>query len=182
MNRSVATSRRHEAGFSLIEGLIAAVILLFVILGILPLMSRAMANNLAGNDASIQNNASVDGTERLISLPFNAPDLTIDPGVTSRLVEQVYSLERNQWIDKTIFESDSEYDADTAQFTRSGTIEQFNALEFDDGDPDLDTPLDGSTDPGSVHLKRIRMEIQNERLLLTGSNSGNFRVVVVHTY
>lgn len=180
MTRTERARRGSEAGFSLVEGMIAALILLFVILGVLPLISQSMLNNLQGNDASAQTSASADGTERLLSLPFNAAELTVPAGATSLLNEEVYAFEHGLWTPAATFATD--YPGDIAQFTRRATIEQFNALEFDDDDTTLDTPLDGSTDPGFVHIKRITMEIQNERMFVFGTASGNYRIVTLHTY
>ena len=41
-----SAERRPEAGFSLIEVLIASMLLLFIVIGVLPLFSRSMINNL----------------------------------------------------------------------------------------------------------------------------------------
>jgi Tfp pilus assembly protein PilV len=180
MTRIERTRPGGEAGFSLVEGMIAALILLFVILGVLPLVSQSMLNNLQGNDASAQTSASADGTERMLSVPFNAPELTVAAGSTSLVNEEVYALDANVWAPAATFATD--FPGDVAQFTRRATIEQFNALEFDDDDTTLDTPLDGSTDPGFVHIKRITMEIQNERMFVFGGSSGSYRIVTLHTY
>jgi len=188
MTANQRTAFPAEAGFSLVEGLIAALILLLVILGVIPLISQSMLNNLQGNDASFQTSSSVDGTETLLSLPFNAPDLAVAPATTATVAEDVFTLETNRWLDRVIFDADGTL---TAHFTRTATIEQFGADDLDGadtvmGDPGrtLDNPLDGITAAGSVHFKRIRMEIQSERsmLNLAGSRIGNYEIVTVHTY
>ena len=53
---------------------------------------------------------------------------------------------------------------DQAQFIRTVTIEQFGVAEAVDGDEILfGTPLNGSDPPGSVHMKRFRVDITNPR-------------------
>jgi len=173
-------NRSGEAGFSLVEGLIAAVILLFVILGVLPLMSQSMKNNLLGNDASNQTNASVDGLERRLSVPFNSADMVVPPGSTSLVAQDVFTLDSNRWIDKATF--DLAPAGDTAQYTRTAVVEQFGAIDFDDGNKTFVTALDGDALTGAVHFKRVTMTIQNERLFVFGTASGAYEVVTVQTY
>lgn len=186
MNADVPARSHGEAGFSLVEGLIAALILLFVILGVLPLVSQSMMNNLQGNTASFQTSASVDGTETRLSLPFNAPELEIPVAATSLVTQDVFTLYSDRWIDKTIFDA-SPPAGDSAQYLRTATLEQFGAADFDESDVDpsaFDTPLAGGSDPGSIHFKRVRMVIRDERsfLDLPGARTGSYEIVAVTTY
>ena len=87
-----------EAGFSLIEALIAALLLLFIVIGVLPLFSRAMMNNIQGNDSSNISNSAVGGFEELLALPFDNQALTLPGGAAENTTTQVYSLHHNEWI------------------------------------------------------------------------------------
>jgi Tfp pilus assembly protein PilV len=169
--------RDPQAGFSLIEAMIAALLLLIVILGVIPLVSRGMLNNLQGNDASNEANASMDGIERLLSLPFDNIDLELTAGQTTLVSQDVFTLKGNSWRDLAAFTADPQ--GDSAQFLRIATIQQFNASDID-LDGTLDTPLDGGAGPGFVHLKRITMDIRNGRHLFTAENS--YRVIAVQSY
>lgn len=190
MTARVRARSHGEAGFSLVEGLIAALILLFVILGVLPLVSQSMMNNLQGNTASIQTSASVDSNERLLSLPFNSSDLAIAVGSTSSVLQDILALEDvlpsvhleakpKRWLAAADFDPS----VDVALYTRTATLEQFSAGDLDTDDQ-LDTPLDGGTDPGSVHIKRIRMQIRDERSFfdLPGARTGSYEIIAVTTY
>ncbi|MEZ5313277.1 MAG: hypothetical protein R2862_06270 [Thermoanaerobaculia bacterium] len=84
--------RTSEAGFSLIEGLVAAALLLIVTVGILPLFSRAMQNNAKGNDSTRQSNGAVDELERSISMPFNSGPMDIVNGATQNVETRVIAL------------------------------------------------------------------------------------------
>ena len=187
-----ARARSHgEAGFSLVEGLIAALILLFVIVGVLPLVSQSMLNNLQGNTASFQTSSSVDGTETLLSVPFNAPELVIAVGSTTSVIQDLYVLEDvlpaitgleakpKRWLALADFNAST----DLTEYTRTATIEQFGASDLD-SDDSFDTPLDGITDPGSVHFKRVTMQIRHERsfLNLPGARTGSYEIVAFTTY
>jgi Tfp pilus assembly protein PilV len=177
-------ARSHgEAGFSLVEGMIAALILLFVILGVLPLVSQSMMNNLQGNDSTQQAQAAIDGLERFSSLPFSAEDFSVPAGSTSAAIVDVFSLESNQWL----AEADFLLSGETARYTRTATVQYFgigNLLL--EGEDELEDPLDGgiaATDPGALHLKRVRVAIANERYGLDLTPTlGNYEVVLVSTY
>lgn len=181
MTARVRARSHGEAGFSLVEGMIAALILLFVILGVLPLVSQSMLNNLQGNTASFQTSASVDGAEQVLSLPFNAPDIAVPDATMARLFEDVFTLDSNRWIVKATFEADQE--GDVAQFTRIWTIEQFSASDLDTDDT-FDDPLAGGTDPGFVHIKRLDLAVRDERsfLDLPGARSGSYEILAFTTY
>lgn len=177
-------ARHGEAGFSLIEGLIAAVILLIVILGVVPLMSQSMFNNLQGNDSTQQAQAAIDAAERFSSLPFNSEEYQVPAGSTSADFVEVFSLESGTWMDQATFDL---LGTDTAQYTRTLTVEYFSLedLVLDPDATELGTPLDGGiavTNPGFFQVKRATLNIQNERFALLGSNSGSFRVVLLNTY
>lgn len=145
-----------EAGFSLIEALIAALLLLFIVLGVLPLFSRAMMNNIQGNDSSNISNGAVEGFEQLLALPFDNQLLTLAGGVTQRDITQVYSLKHNEWVLPTDLAS-----GDEAQYTRTLRLEYFQFDDLEDGS--LDDPLAGDFDPTYIQLKRLQIQIQNER-------------------
>lgn len=146
-----------EAGFSLIEALIAALLLLFIVLGVLPLFSRAMMNNLQGNDASNISNGAVEGFEQLLALPFDNQLLTLAGGATQRDITQAYSLKHNEWVLPTDLAS-----GDEAQYTRTLRLEYFQFSDLSD-DGALDDPLPGDFDPTYIQLKRLQIRIQNER-------------------
>jgi hypothetical protein len=160
-----------EAGFSLIEGLIATALLLLVLVGILPLFSNAMLNNLRGNDASQVANGTVDGFERLSSLPFD--NFFINPvgaaGAAQVVRDDVWALEGDLWV-PTIAQSPVTNDKE--QFTRSARIRQFHIDDLRDNGT-LDNPL-GEGDL-NAHIKVIEMDVSGERAL----GGPAFRTVLV---
>jgi Tfp pilus assembly protein PilV len=177
-------ARQGEAGFSLVEGMIAALILLFVILGVVPLMSQSMLNNLQGNDSTQQAQGAIDFVERFSQLPFNSEEYLVPAGSTSADFVEVYSLESGTWMDKTAFDL---LGTETAQYTRTMTVEYFSLedLVLDPNATELGTPLDGGiavSNPGYFQVKRVTVNVQNERFALLGSDSGNYQVVLVSTY
>ena len=182
MTRTERVHHGSEAGFSLVEGLIAAVILLFVILGVLPLVSQSMLNNLQGNDSTQQAQAAIDDLERFSSLPFNSEEYSVPAGSTLGSFVDVFTLESSQWIEEAAFNLSGE----TAQYTRTAEVEYFGVANLlVEGEEELKDPLDGgiaATDPGALQFKRVRMTIQNERFSVLGTTSGSYQVVLVSTY
>ena len=78
-------SRLSDRGFSLIEALIAAAILMVIALGLLPLFSRAINDNVSGNDATQATNNSRTQVEEILQLPFTNQRLVVPGG--SKLLE-----------------------------------------------------------------------------------------------
>jgi len=146
-----------EAGFSLVEALIAALLLLFIVVGVLPLFSRAMMNNIQGNDSSNISNAAVDGFEQLLALPFDNELLLLPAGQPQRTVQQVYSLNYNEWILPADLVS-----GDQAQYTRTLRLEQYQLSDLTE-DGLLDNPLPGGTDDSFVQLRLLEIQLDNER-------------------
>jgi hypothetical protein len=167
---------RHEAGYSVVEGLIAALILLIVVLGVLPLISQSMLNNSQGNSSSEQANGAVDALEELISLPYDAPEMTIASGSTSLVNRSHRELEDARWQDGAYAGTAS------AQFERTATVEMFAVDDIDnDGDYTFDSPQDGSfveLYPTGAPYKRVTVEVGANRVF----SSNTYRVVVIQTF
>jgi len=164
--------RAAEAGFSVVEGLIAALLLLIVVLGVLPLVSRSMMNNVQGNDATTQANAAMSGNERLLSLPFDNIDMSVPAGALSVLHQEVWTQGVLDWIPLADLTA-----GDPVVLSRDTLIEQFSASDFDT-DGTFDTPLDGVTDPVFVHLKRITTTIRGRAMV----SFTPYRLVAVQGY
>jgi hypothetical protein len=160
MRRPEPDSRRArpgESGFSLLETLIAAAVLLLILIGLLPLFDRSRMNLMQGNDASKVSNAVADMSETLMSYNFNSLSTNVPPAAMSLVATDSWLLNGDRW-------SATIPAGDQAQFTRDVTIEQFGVADALDDDTDLfETPLSGDTAPGSVHMKRFRVDVTNPR-------------------
>lgn len=176
--------RSGEAGFSLLETLIAAAVLLMILIGLLPLFERSRLNLMQGNDATRVSNATIENTERLLALPFNGFMTNIPAGVGSTQLESTdfWLLDGDAWAAAVPA-------GDTAQFTRKTMIEQFGVSDATDENANLfETALHGDTPPGQIHFKRITTEVLNPRLEgafvdgAMGSGAGIYRIISVQTY
>lgn len=75
----VARSRSSQSGFSLIEVLVALLILSLVALAVLALLTRSMQLNATGRDYNSLVNLARNKLEELVAAPYNDPELA--PGV-----------------------------------------------------------------------------------------------------
>jgi hypothetical protein len=177
-------TRSSEAGFSVLEGLIAAAILLFVLIGILPLFERARLNLLQGNDATQVTNAAIDGFDPMLSLPFNSFDTNVPAAAGGPNFEQVttdsWALFADRWLDDI---TTSPVANDRAQFTRTIRLQQFQVSDFEDNGL-LDTPLASNADGVNylADIKRYTITITNERGRVgTTSLSPDYQLVVIQS-
>lgn len=165
----IRQSRPRASGFSLIEGLIAAALVLAIALGVLPLFTRSMINNEGGSDYTQISNAAKSRAEELFELPFNSPLLAINTG-TDRIFEEYLSQRDKIW--KPGVEADAAADSDLALLRRTSTIRQFNIN-------DLSSPLDNSAPPGSVQIREITVQVRSTR---TGSPLGPGKQTAVRVF
>lgn len=156
LDQRALTRSRGEQGFSLIEVLIAAGILLVVALGVLPIFAQAIVNNRAGADYTQATNYAKSELERLYALPFSHPDLRVVGNQTERV--QFFSQTDKVWVDEL-----GEHDA--AQWTRTTTIRQYGIGGLVDFDKDgsLEGPLPGGAPDTFVHAKEIEVRVESGR-------------------
>lgn len=166
---------RRQAGFSLLETLIAAALLMLILIGILPLFERSRMNLLQGYDASRVSNAATENFEQLLALPFLSFDTNLPDGADRGTRTDFWLLEGDRWAAAVPV-------GDRAQFQRFTTIDQFGVSSVVDDDEDLfdaGTELPGGTVAADIHYKRLTTDIVNPRVDGPG---GTYRIVTIHTY
>ncbi len=177
--------RLREAGFSVIEGLIAALLLLIVTLGILPLFSRAMNNNVKGNDSTRQSNAAIDAFESAVALPFNSGDMTVAAGTTETVVTETLALKKvasptggeDLALSMRWELPGSLVTGDVRVLDRQRTVRQHSFDDFADNQT-FDFPLDGAAEPRLVHLKVVELALQDS----TGASPLAYRLRTIQAY
>lgn len=150
---SPPAATRAAGGFSLIEVMVAGLILLVIALGLVPIYTRSIRSNIEGFDYTRVSNAARSKAEELLQLPFNSPELTIGGGDTELETQDFFSQQEHEWFDKDEWDARS---GDLALFTRTATVRQF-------GVTDISTPLDGNAPPEAVHLKEITVSVEGTR-------------------
>lgn len=159
--RGKGTGVSSVAGFSVVESLIASLILLIIALGLIPLFARALRDNTAGADATQASNHGRARLEEYQQLPFNNQSLTLAAGSTT--------LGRNEsWAQGTQTDVGDEGWFDGAPsgrglllWSRTTTVRQFGINDLDDGR--LNNPLPGGTQPAFVHFKEVEVRLESER-------------------
>jgi len=180
--RTTPNARRQgEAGFTMIEGLIAALLLAVILVGILPLIDRAKQNNLQGNDATYESNAIVERLETLYSLPFNHVDLTLPVGDLSLAADDWFVQSTRTWTET------EPTDAKEKRYTRSSTVEYFSAADLEaeldaNESGTFDAPIAGVEDlaaaNAAIQFKRVTLELSRQRIF----DASPYRVVAVKAY
>lgn len=167
------------AGFSVVEALIAAAILLVIALGLIPLFARAIVDNTTGSDSTQSTNHTRTQLEEIIQLPFNHQRLVLPPGAlqsqaveswTQGAVEQTGDAQEGWW-------PGTPADKGLPLWTRTTRVRQYNISDLDDGT--LDNPQEGGTQPTFVHLKEVEVRLDNAKSgsLLGGGPAQTVRVL-----
>jgi type II secretory pathway pseudopilin PulG len=170
-SKQLPAAWRGDAGFSIIEALIAAAILLIIALGLLPLFTRAISDNVSGNDATQATNGSRTEVEELLETPFNNTRIVVPDGA---MVEQT----KDYWTagDLTkIGDADEGWWADatghgTVLWNRTTEVRQYSISDLDDGT--LDTPQPGGTEATFIQLKELKVIIDNPKKNIFGNGQG----------
>jgi len=165
MSRRPTPPMTRDAGFSLIEVLVAAVILLVIALGMVPLFTQAITSNVEGFENTEVSNYARSRAEELLQLPFNSAPLTVPIGDDMRELKDYYSRNTESWVASI----DS---GDVALFTRTTQIRQF-------GINDLENPLPGGTINTAVHLKEITVTIEGQGI---NDSFGTGKKIAVRTF
>jgi type II secretory pathway pseudopilin PulG len=166
------------AGFSLIEALIAAAILLIIALGLIPLFSRAINDNITGNDSTQATNGGRTQLEDMLGLPFANARLTV-PG-TALVSETTDSFAQGDgdksgdpnegwWAGKP---GDTGWvDRGLVLWSRTTRVRQYSVSDLTT-DPYLDSPLPGNTTPTFVQLKQVEVVMDNSKRVLDPTKLG----------
>lgn len=181
---------RGQAGLTLIEVLVAAALLLIIAVGILPLFTRALVNNNAGNEYTKVSNHGKSRVEEAFQLPFNDPFLmTVPAGQDAGVVVEHYREDTKTW---ELGPTPSPLPADPSSpfgvvqvpWERTTTVRQYSTEAIhdeDDAEVDLKKAdaLSGGTDPVFVHLKEVEVLVESTR---SGGPLGAGKQVVLRTF
>jgi Tfp pilus assembly protein PilV len=171
-------------GISIIEVMIAAVIMLAVALGVIPLFVRSITSNATGQEYTSVSNHARAHAEEMFQLPWDAPDLTIPGGQTELVTDDYFSKNNQRW-EVGITPADP---TDRARWSRTTTVKQYsiNALQEDPVDKalqlDVAQALDGAADPGIVQLKEIQVSVTSDPTTGPLGNKGRLTVWMLKTH
>ena len=155
----------RERGFSLLEVLIAAALFLVIAVGLVPLFTRSMLNNILGNESTEASTFAISQIESPRTLPMDHQDLRITSGL-SRATQEFYEM---QWMTEgaaryfvDVGWTTTAPAADLMRWRRDTTVQQFHMSDLQD-DQILKTPLAAGTSPFAVSFKVITVQLTNPR-------------------
>ena len=142
------------AGFSLIEVLVASVLLLVVVMGLLPLFALSLSNNLAGREYSVASQHGRSQVEEYVPLPLDHPELTVPLGQPEAVLDEVLDPATDRFTAAAV--------GVPVAWSRTTTVRQYNVRDlYDEGR--LVNPLPGGSAPNHVHLREVIVEVESER-------------------
>lgn len=178
-------ARRGETGFSLLECLIAAVILLFIALGLVPLFAQAIRDNETGSDFTQATNGTKSRLEESLQLPFNNQALEVPAAQPQgQVIESWAQGDRTKTADANErWWPGAPNDKGMLLWTRTMRINQYSMGDLDKRNEDYvltsNERKPGGTDPIYVHLKEVEVVLESEKegTVFGGGRRVTFRVL-----
>jgi type II secretory pathway pseudopilin PulG len=140
---------------SLIEVLIAVLLMVTVALSLLPLFSRSIRQNREGGTFTELNNMARSTLEEFTALDFNSPRLTLPGGSTELVVHEYWNGAQRRWVAM----ADANSAPAGALWQRTVRVEQYASGGLATGQW-LGPPLDGGTNIAWVQLKLVRVVVR----------------------
>ncbi|HWM93561.1 MAG TPA: prepilin-type N-terminal cleavage/methylation domain-containing protein [Thermoanaerobaculia bacterium] len=161
MDVEVSAGKPGEAGFSMIEALIAAAILLIIAIGLIPMFTQSILNNAAGSDYTTSSVHAKDELENLQDAAFHNEALVIDSGDVELLTTDFWlpgtaGLGDELWTDTVPSGSEP-------RWTRTTGVTQYSIIAFDDGMLADAERKNGNAQPTEVHFKIIEVRLANNK-------------------
>jgi len=154
---------RGEAGFTVVEGLVAAAILLLIAIGLLPLFARSILNNARGSDYTQATSHATSNLEDLQRLPFDNEGISLAAAAESG--EWIRYTDASFGTGHPVTEADWSATApppgEERLWVRDTEVRQYGISALDDGVITEDEALPGGTAPIFVQLKQIEVEMQS---------------------
>ena len=163
-----------QRGLTLVEVLIALLLVLVVALGIAQLFHRSIVSTYAGRESSQVTNLARSTAEEVMQAGFNSTLLTLDGGTEEEVIQvwiptaqpssdpdDPFTSTEGRWVD----EADAPADAEI-RWRRTVRLRQYSIsdlLRDAANDQELDQPLDASTPLNFVHLKEVEVELEPTR-------------------
>jgi prepilin-type N-terminal cleavage/methylation domain-containing protein len=150
--------RRPAAGFTLLEVVIALSLLAALLIGVMPLFTNAMWNNVQGNELTEVTNRARTHLERLMAAPYDSELLTLPDGELELRTVDLWSGSEKRWLEEASFPG-----GQLPVYSRITRVRQFNLsavnnfdLEFEDNEA-----LAGGTSPSLANIKEIEVRVNS---------------------
>lgn len=149
--------RDRSSGFSVVEVMIASAIFLLIAIGVLPLFTQSIKNNLSGREATEVSNHGRSKVEELLQMPFASPDMTVPTTGNVGETTEYWSETEKKWKP-----GDAPTSGEKATWLRTIRIRQYGLTDLNDNNV-FDSPLPGTAAIGEIHIKEIEVEVESLR-------------------
>jgi prepilin-type N-terminal cleavage/methylation domain-containing protein len=162
----------RQSGFSMVESLIAAAIIGIVAIGILPLFTRAMVDNMAGADYTRVTNYAKSKEEDFSRIPFLQQSIQMKPGDTQEMTTEYMDPASLYWVA-------TKPTNPLAVWTRVTTYTQYNMYDTDD-DKMFNNPIAGGTAAVGIQdtVQVIQAQVQVKSVSAIGPMGGRRTTLV----
>ena len=150
----------RENGFTLLELLIAMALMAILMVGVLPLFTKSMSNNVEGGQLTEVTNRARLHVEEILAMPQDAEELRVPDGETELVTTELWSAQSERWIVEALFPV-----AEAVTFTRVTRVRQFNmsAINTIDVEFEESEALPGGSPNNLVHIKEILVRVHTGR-------------------
>jgi type II secretory pathway pseudopilin PulG len=153
-----ALRRGFSRGFSMIEGLIATALIGVVAIGLIPMFTRSMSDNMAGSDYTRVSNYARSRQEDFGREPFANFTAAIPTGQSSAQVLEYLDPTSLEWLPGPV--PAAAPGKPEIVWTRTTTYTQYDAKGAD-ADGLFDFPLSGGSSPLAVQLIQASVKVQS---------------------
>ncbi len=173
---------RRGGGYSLVEVLLGLLILMVALIGLMPLFTKSIQQNLEGKQSTEATGHGRTELENLLQLDFNNWLVNVEAG--SERAQHLFWTEGDPAKRGDEYWTDTDPAPVTASWEMFGVVRQFGiqsvrdddldgvmevivGLEDDDLDGVLDNPLAAGSLPAFVHLKTLDVALQKRASSVT---------------
>jgi prepilin-type N-terminal cleavage/methylation domain-containing protein len=167
--RRVPEAGGRQSGFSMVESLIAAAIIGIVAIGILPLFTRAMVDNMAGADYTRVTNYAKSKEEDFTRMPWLQQTIQVPAGQTNLMTTEYMDPASLYWVA-------TKPPNPMAVWTRVTTYTQYNMYDTDD-DKMFNNPIAGGA-VGIDAVQVIQAQVQVKSISAIGPMGGRRTTLV----
>lgn len=159
---------RCEVGFSMVETLIAAALIGVVAIGIIPLFTRAMIDNMAGADYTRVSNYAKSKEEDFTRVPYTLQAIQLPVGQTQLLTTEYMDPSTLQWV--TVKPANP-----LTAWTRNSTLTQYSMYDTDD-DNTFNNPIAGGASVDEVQV--VQEQVQVQSISAVGPMGGRRKTII----
>jgi Tfp pilus assembly protein PilV len=161
---------RGQLGFSMIEALIAAALIGIIAIGLIPMFTRAMTDNMAGSDYTRVSNYAKSDEEDFAREPFSNMTTQVSSGQASTQKLEYFNPLTTQWVVGTPPAGNK-----TIVWTRTTTYSQYSINDTND-DQIFDAPVSGGSPPAEVQL--IQAQVTVKAISSVGPEGGRRTTII----